>query len=188
MTFTEILFSVAVLLWFSSEIYYKQKLKSVDNAEKKDQSTLNILWVVIMPSVFLSVFISDKISLPISSDELMQPIGIFLILFGVAVRFIIIRSLGKYFTVDVSIRKDHQVKKDGFYRFVRHPSYTMALTSFLGLGLYLNNWLSLAIAFVPVFCAFFYRIKIEESALTEQFGEEYLQYRKSTKMLIPFLF
>jgi protein-S-isoprenylcysteine O-methyltransferase Ste14 len=188
MTTSEIIFSAAVFLWFASEIYYKQKLKSVGNAAKKDHSTLNILWIVILPSVFISVYISDKILLPISTNQMIQLAGIFLIFLGVVIRFMIIQSLGKYFTVDVSIRQDHQVKKDGFYRYVRHPSYTMALTSFLGLGLYLNNWLSLAIAFVPVFCAFLYRIKIEERVLTNQFGEEYLQYKKSSKMLIPYLF
>jgi len=61
------------------------------------------------------------------------------------------------------------------------------LTS-LGLGLYLNNWLSLVLAFLIPFIAFSYRINVEEKALVEQFGEEYLDYRRKTKKLIPFVY
>ena len=100
----------------------------------------------------------------------------------------IIRSLGKYFTVDVTIRQDHQIKKEGFYKFLRHPSYAFSLLTSLGFGLYLNNWLSLIFAFVPPFLAFSYRIKIEEQALVEKFGDEYTEYRKSTNKMIPFIY
>jgi len=33
-----------------------------------------------------------------------------------------------------------------------------------------------------------YRIKVEENALKKEFGEEYLDYAKKTKRLIPFLY
>ena len=96
--------------------------------------------------------------------------------------------MGKYFTVDVTIREGHQIKKDGVYSILRHPSYSASLLTFLGLGLFLNNWISLIIAFIPPFLAFLYRIKIEEKALTEQFGQDYIDYKKQTKKLIPFIY
>lgn len=115
-------------------------------------------------------------------------LGELFILIGILVRYVIIRSLGKYFTVDVTIRQDHKIKKEGFYKYLRHPSYAFSLLTSLGLGLYLNNWLSLIFAFVPPFLAFAYRIKIEEQALIEEFGDEYIEYRKGTKKLIPFIY
>ncbi|WP_379967334.1 methyltransferase family protein [Epilithonimonas sp. UC225_85] len=71
---------------------------------------------------------------------------------------------------------------------MRHPSYSASLLTFLGLGLYLNNWFALAVAFIPPFLAFLYRIKIEEEALTEQFGKDYTDYKEQTKKLIPFIY
>jgi len=183
-----IIFYISMAVWFLSEFYYKKVLASGQNAQKKDKSTLNILWIVIVPSIFLAVFISKAFRLPISKGEWIFFLGESLIVIGIFVRWIIIKSLGKYFTVDVSIREDHKIKKEGFYRYMRHPSYTFALLTFVGLGLFLNNWFSLAIAFIPPFLAFNYRIKVEEQALIEQFGDEYIQYRKETKRLIPFIY
>ncbi|RZJ51218.1 MAG: isoprenylcysteine carboxylmethyltransferase family protein [Chryseobacterium sp.] len=183
-----LLFYISMVAWFLSEIYYKQKFKSGEKDQKKDQSTLNILWVVILPSVFLAVMISKFTSFQIRNQYWILYLGEILIVTGVFFRWIIIRSLGKFFTVDVSIKEDHQIKKEGFYRFVRHPSYSFALLTFFGLGLFLNNWISLFVAFVPTFLAFLYRIKIEEQALLQKFGSEYAAYQKNTKKLIPFVF
>lgn len=183
-----LLFYISIAGWFLSEIYYKQKFKSEIDDQKEDKSTLNILWVVIIPSVFLAVTVSKLTSFHIRNQYWLLYLGEILIVTGVLFRWIIIKSLGKFFTVDVSIKEDHQIKKEGFYRFVRHPSYSFALLTFLGLGLFLNNWFSLFIAFVPTFSAFLYRIKVEEQALIQQFGNEYLEYKRKTKKLIPFVY
>ncbi|MEY8758253.1 methyltransferase family protein [Chryseobacterium tongliaoense] len=182
------IFYISMALWFVSEIIYKQKLKSGAKDLKKDHFTLNILWMVIIASIAGAVTASYVIKLPITSSNLILYLGEFFILAGIIFRLIIIRSLGKYFTVDVTIKEDHKIKKEGFYRYLRHPSYAFSLLTFLGLGLFLNNWLSLILAFVPPFLTFSYRIKIEEQALVEQFGEEYIQYRKMTKKLVPFIY
>lgn len=181
-------FYAAITVWLASEIYYKRILKSDETAEKKDRSTLNILWVVIMPSVFLGVYISKSTAFKITDQQWIYFFGLAMIITGVFIRWIIIRSLGKYFTVDVSIRQDHKIKQDGIYQILRHPSYSFALLTFLGLGLYLNNWVSLFIVFIPACVAFRYRIAVEEKALIETFGEDYLNYRKKTKMLIPLIY
>lgn len=184
----QFIFYLSMLTWFLSEIIYKQKLKSGEKDAKKDKSTLSILWLVIMFSIAGGFIISNVFKFPITNLLWTSYLGEIFILVGIIFRLIIIRSLGKYFTVDVTIKEDHKIKKEGFYRYLRHPSYSFSLLTFLGLGLYLNNWFSLILAFVPPFLAFSYRIKIEEQALVEQFGEEYIEYRKSTKKLIPFIY
>lgn len=185
----QILFSISMVIWFLTEILYKNMLKSgIDDKKDKDKSTLNILWLAIPFSIATSVSTSYMTEFPITNGVWILYLGEFFILAGIIIRFMIIRSLGKYFTVDVTIKKDHQIKKEGFYRYLRHPSYSFSLLTSLGLGLYLNNWLSLALAFLPPFFAFIYRIKVEEQVLVEQFGDEYLEYRKKTKKLIPFIY
>jgi len=178
-----------MVAWFLTEILYKNMLKSGKEDKKdKDKSTLNILWMAIPFSIAASVTVSYMMEFPMSKSAWILYAGEAFILIGIIFRFMIIRSLGKYFTVDVTIKRDHKIKKEGFYKYLRHPSYTFSLLTSLGLGLYLNNWVSLILAFLPPFFAFAYRIKIEEQALVEQFGEEYIEYRKKTKKLIPFIY
>ena len=178
-----------MVAWFLTEFLYKNILKSGKEDQKnKDKSTLNILWLAIPFSIMSSIFISYNTHFTIVDETWILYLGELLIVIGILFRYMIIRSLGKYFTVDVTIRQDHKIKKEGFYKYLRHPSYAFSLLTSLGLGLYLNNWLSLIFAFVPPFLAFAYRINIEEQALVEQFGDEYLEYRKSTKKLIPFIY
>jgi protein-S-isoprenylcysteine O-methyltransferase Ste14 len=41
---------------------------------------------------------------------------------------------------------------------------------------------------IPVLFSFIYRINVEEKMLLQLFGEEYKQYKRYTKKLIPFLY
>lgn len=182
-----------MFFWLASEVFYKQRFASNETDKKdKDKSSLNILWVIIILSISLSIFVSyvrfSSLSLMIARSIWINYLGLVMIFVGIVSRILVIRSLGKYFTVDVTIRKDHKIKKDGIYNILRHPSYSASLLTFLGLGFYLNNWISLIIAFIPPFLAFLYRIKIEEKALIEQFGQDYIDYKRQTKKLIPFIY
>ena len=111
-----------------------------------------------------------------------------LILTGMVMRLVAVKQLGKFFTVDVTIRKGHQLMKNGVYKYIRHPSYTGSLLSFIGYGISLNNYVALATVLIPVVGSFIYRINIEEKALTEQFGQHYSDYKTTTKRLIPFIY
>lgn len=167
---------------------------SSNNSDQKgkDKSSLSLLWIVIISSISLSIFVAnihfEDFSLMITTQNWIIYLGLIVLFIGISTRFLIIKSLGKYFTVDVTIREGHQIKKDGIYSVLRHPSYSASLLTFLGLGLFLNNWVALFIAFIPPFLAFLYRIKIEEKALIEQFGQYYIDYKKQTKKLIPFIY
>lgn len=183
-----IVFYVSMAGWLLSEIVYKRQLRSEEKDQKKDYSTLNILWIVIILSIVSAVTASHIFRFPIGEKNWILYVGEGFILLGIIFRLIIIRSLGKYFTVDVAIRKDHKIKKEGFYKYIRHPSYAFSLLTFLGLGLFLNNWISLLLAFIPPFLAFSYRIRIEERVLIEEFGDEYVQYKRNTKKIVPYVY
>jgi protein-S-isoprenylcysteine O-methyltransferase Ste14 len=49
----------------------------------------------------------------------------------------------------------------------------------------LGNWVSFIIIFFPILFAFIHRINIEERALVSSVGEEYIEYMRETKRLIP---
>lgn len=58
--------------------------------------------------------------------------GTLLMIVGTLIRVASYRQLGRHFTFQLSINKDHRLITDGPYRIVRHPSYTGVLSFFLG--------------------------------------------------------
>lgn len=109
---------------------------------------------------------------------LIFPIGVFL-------RHLSIKTLGRFFVTKVQVVTDHQLVMEGIYNVVRHPSYTGLVLGFLGMLLFLRSTLA-TVAFLLIgIPAYIYRIKIEEKALFDKFGEQYTAYRHRTYALFP---
>ncbi len=175
-------------VWMISEIALARLKRSTAGDNTVDKSSLRILWRTIGLSLILGIALSGLPVGRVMADQYPNAIAIsghVLILIGLAVRWIAIVSLRKYFTVDVSIAADHQLVESGIYKYVRHPAYTGSLISFLGLGLTFSNWLSTVAIFFPIMTAFIYRTKIEEQALVTFFGDRYVQYCARTKRFVP---
>jgi protein-S-isoprenylcysteine O-methyltransferase Ste14 len=123
-----------------------------------------------------------------TGSSLLASLGLSLLIAGIAIRWSAIHTLGKYFTSTVVIKDDHRLIRAGLYKHLRHPAYSGALIAHLGLGLSFSNWFSLVLSFVPYLLAAVYRIRVEEQALSDAFGEKYFEYSRETKRLIPKLF
>lgn len=52
---------------------------------------------------------------------------------GGYIRHCCFRALGRLFTFEISIRDEHELITDGPYSIVRHPSYTGALLTVIGI-------------------------------------------------------
>jgi protein-S-isoprenylcysteine O-methyltransferase Ste14 len=115
-------------------------------------------------------------------------VGIALIVLGTVLRSYAIHVLGRYFVITVAVGPDQQVVERGPYRLIRHPSYTGALLSLLGIALALTNWVSLAVVLVCNAIGFGYRVVVEERVLARTLGEPYRAYMRRTRRLIPYLF
>jgi protein-S-isoprenylcysteine O-methyltransferase Ste14 len=72
------------------------------------------------------------------------------------------------------------------YHLVRHPIYSGILVAGVGTAVALN-WLWL-IAVVLASVYFLDSAAVEERYMTEQFPDTYPVYKRSTKMLLPFIF
>ncbi|MBG9378147.1 isoprenylcysteine carboxylmethyltransferase family protein [Panacibacter sp. DH6] len=183
------LFYIISGIWLTAEILLNRLVRSGkgDN-QKVDSNTERYLWIVIAIAVTLGVYVSFITYQPIVLLNNFSYVGMALMIAGILLRIIAIKQLGKYFTVDVTIRQEHQLMQSGLYKHVRHPSYTGVLLAFLGLGITFNNWYSLLIIFIPVFSVFVIRMSTEEKALLAQFGEAYKNYINNTKRLLPFIY
>lgn len=81
----------------------------------------------------------------------------------------------------------HQLVKSGPYSKVRHPLYFAFQLLYLGSFLLVPR-VGFLLQFVFNFFTHNYRCQIEESVLTEAFGNEYKQYKQQTSRLIPWVY
>ena len=62
------------------------------------------------------------------------------------------------------------------------------LMELIAIPLLLTSWAAALVSVLVVIPAILFRINVEEFALRERFGEEYVSYQRGTFRLIPFLF
>lgn len=102
-----------------------------------------------------------------------------------AIRRRAIAALGRFWSLHVEIRENHEFVRSGPFRFVRHPAYFSMVLELLALALICNALFTLVLIpllFVPVLIM---RIRLEEAALVEKFGPAYQEYQRTTPALFP---
>ena len=187
--FLSLAFLIISAAWLLAEILLSRKKSVLTGVQSQDSSSLVIIWITVILFISLGVYISRGSTGAIRDHrEAYHFFGLGLIIFGLVVRWTAILKLKKFFTVDVAIHPDHRVVNTGIYRYIRHPAYLGILLSFAGLGIALLNWISLPVIFLPILGSFLYRMSVEEKVLTAEFGEEYSEYSKNTKRIIPLIY
>src|SRR3954453_18820592 len=104
---------------------------------------------------------------------------------GFGLRAWAVRTLGRFFRVEVTVDTGQTVVDTGPYARVRHPSYTGLLGFYLGLGICLDSYLSVAAAVLLPLAAIVNRIAYEERPLLRELGEAYEVYSSRTRRLVP---
>jgi protein-S-isoprenylcysteine O-methyltransferase Ste14 len=96
-----------------------------------------------------------------------------------------ISALGRFWSLHVEIRENHEFVRSGPFRFVRHPAYFSMVLELAALALICGALWTLAVVPLVFIPALYLRIRIEEAALIEKFGPDYVEYRRHTPALIP---
>jgi protein-S-isoprenylcysteine O-methyltransferase len=107
---------------------------------------------------------------------------------GLAVRVWALTTLGKFFTMPITLRADHQLVRNGPYRWIRHPAYTGGFLTAVGLPIILGTPAGTLVTIVACLAAYVYRIRIEEAVLLSRFGDSYREYSTTTWRLLPGLY
>jgi protein-S-isoprenylcysteine O-methyltransferase len=114
-------------------------------------------------------------------------VGSLLMLSGVLLRWLAIRTLAEHFITAVRVREQQPLVQSSVYRWMRHPSETGLLTTVLGAVVLLNSsWAALlwGMGLIPTTLV---RLQHEECSLAEGFGISFQQYARRVKRLIPFV-
>jgi len=166
------------------------RLSRPATAARVDQRSLARLWGTIFASILVaapfSLFRSPTLGyFQLGSAAVMFVFG--LLAAGVLLRWWAIRTLGKFFTVDVAVHREHRLVTAGPYSWVRHPSYTGLLMELLALAITFQHVVSVLIIMVPTTAALMWRIAVEERALAGGLGMAYQRYLRRSYCLVPFV-
>ena len=93
-------------------------------------------------------------------------------------------TLGRQFSAQLQIRKEHELITTGPYARVRHPLYTAIIGIGVAFALVTANWLFVIMA-VWVAVGLAARIPKEERMMIDEFGERYREYMRHTGRLLP---
>ncbi|KAJ7135439.1 hypothetical protein C8R43DRAFT_894273 [Mycena crocata] len=132
-------------------------------------------------------------------------IGSFLIICGAVLRLQCYQALGKHFTFETGIFKNHKLVTTGAYNIVRHPGYSGAFLAYVGLMLYYTSpgsWVMECVfkgstaggSFGAVYALLMFfivlgltwRIPKEDEGLRNEFGEDWDTWAEKVRyVLIP---
>ncbi|MEM9649876.1 MAG: protein-S-isoprenylcysteine O-methyltransferase [Bacteroidota bacterium] len=116
---------------------------------------------------------------------LLQIFGVVLLIPAAVLFYRSHKDLGNNWSVSLEIREEHTLITEGIYKSIRHPMYTAIWLWVFCQALLLQNYIAGLSGIVCFGLLYFLRIGKEEKMMEAQFGEQYLQYKKQTKRLIP---
>jgi protein-S-isoprenylcysteine O-methyltransferase Ste14 len=86
----------------------------------------------------------------------------------------------------VSQKADPELVTTGPYKSIRHPIYSGIILAMIGTTIAVSLYWLVAVAFTGAY--FVYSAIAEERFMAGRFPGSYPEYKRSTKMLIPFTF
>lgn len=178
----ELVFAVG---WGAFWLYWLLAARSIKRGRipwSRELGIRAVLVVVVILLVRLGAFRSHGVNTELWLDGL--GFGLFAVGLGFAIwaRLHIGRNWGSPMTE----KDDPELVTSGPYHLVRHPIYSGVLVAGVGTALALSwQWLT-AVLLAGVY--FVYSATVEERYLTKQFPDAYPAYKRSTKMLVPFVF
>jgi protein-S-isoprenylcysteine O-methyltransferase Ste14 len=178
----ELVFAVG---WAAFWLYWLVAAFSMKRGHVAWSHELRIRVVIVAVAILLSRVGAFR-GHPVGSNPWLAGIG--LVLFGLGLGFAVWARihLGRNWGIPMTQKAEPELVTSGPYRLVRHPIYSGILVAGIGTALALS-WLWLtAVALAGIY--FVYSATVEEGYLGEQFPDSYPPYKRSTKMLVPFVF
>lgn len=93
-------------------------------------------------------------------------------------------TLGRNWSSVPQVKEQHELVVKGPYRIVRHPIYTGLILTVVGTALALDKGIGLFMAAL-VFASYWLKSRVEEKLMMEAFPDQYPEYRRRVKALIP---
>lgn len=190
-TYKYIFFGVFIL-WLISEIIGGWIIPGLrrhgSEIKEKDEGSQLLLRVGVIVSLLIAIFFARTGFANITAlPSWVFTLGIIFMILGIIIRQWSIAVLGSFFSPRIGVQKNQKVVDNGPYKLIRHPAYTGFLLILTGIGLAWQSGIAVIIILLGFGIAIGYRIHVEEKMLISALGDDYIEYMKRTKRLIPYI-
>jgi protein-S-isoprenylcysteine O-methyltransferase Ste14 len=141
-----------------------------------------IIAVVVILLIRLGAFRHHSLN----TDPLRAGIGLVLFALGLGFAIWARIHIGHNWGTPMTQKDEPELVVSGPYHLVRHPIYSGILVAGIGTAVALSWVWLIAVGLAGIY--FVYSATVEERYLTEQLSDAYPLYKRSTKMLVPFIF
>ena len=153
---------------------------------------LLLLIFFLAPFFLIAAYYENKLLissiLPFWDNLIVSYIG-FVIYLSAGIFIIVGRvQLGKFGSGELITEEGHKLYTEGVYKYIRNPMYSGALFAVIGFCLVFRSIITLLLLPIIYLLLFKMRLDEEERLLYEAFGEEFTNYKKKSKKLIPFIY
>jgi protein-S-isoprenylcysteine O-methyltransferase Ste14 len=119
-------------------------------------------------------------------DPWLKGIGLALFLLGLALAVWARLYLGRNWGMPMSQKAEPELVRTGPYRSIRHPIYSGILLALVGTAVAISLYWLIGVALLGAY--FTHSALIEERNMTRLLPDQYPDYKRSTRMLVPFIF
>ena len=141
------------------------------------KKSLILVIIQILTMVYLLIFNNP---IAIGFGLILQIVGVAIGLWG-----ILTMRIGN-FNIQPEVKSDSLIKS-GPYKWIRNPMYLAVILFYIPIVIQNFNWINGSV-FIVLLITILLKIYFEEQLLKERFGDKYLEYKRKTKRLIPFIY
>ena len=147
-----------------------------------------LLMQVLSLAIVIAAAYSDRHNAAVFGEsEPILYVGLVLFAVGFVMMNWAAASLGRQFSVQVTLQKDHQLVTGGPYRYLRHPRYLGIILFNVGIALIFHSWLALILV-AALAIVLLWRIHDEEAFMQQAFGTEWETYARTSWRIVPFVY
>jgi len=122
----------------------------------------------------------------IVSSPVLQGVGMVLFLIGLGLAVWARVHLGRNWGTPMSEKMDAELVTSGPYQYIRNPIYSGIILAAIGTTVAISWYWLVAVVLMGAY--FVYSATVEAQTMERLFPNTYPEYKRSTKMLIPFIF
>lgn len=189
-----IVFSVLYLLFLFERGYFQSKAMRVSGEARRIRENPRKMITVLLLFLVAQIWVIGSFAYivkPSSMDWTVFPVptwarwlGMAITGVGMSLEFSAQIHLGRNYSTTLHISEKQSLVTTGPYQHIRHPMYTALIIVGIGMGLMSTSWYFL-LPFIATGIVVALRVRKEEEAMIEEFGEEYIQYALGTGMFLP---